>query len=315
MKELKVIFLLFSLILCNQWASAQTEQLKKELDGRFNFYVVNDMGRNGYYDQKPIAEKMGELADVVDPEFVAAVGDVHHFEGVASVNDPLWMTNYELIYSHPELMLYWYPVMGNHEYCGNTQAVLDYAKVSRRWCMEGRYYTKEFTIDKKGHTMRVVFIDTPPLIDKYRKGTEEYPDAGKQSMERQLNWIDSVLTVNKATWTVVLGHHPVYAETPKAEEERADMQQRLNPILKKHNVDMYVCGHIHNFQHIRRNDSSVDYIVNTAGSLSRKVSAIEGTRFCSSETGFSVCSATGDELRFYMLDKDGKILYKVERKK
>ena len=45
---------------------------------------------------RPIAELMGEMADVIGPECVFAAGDVHHFEGVRSVNDPLWMTNYEL---------------------------------------------------------------------------------------------------------------------------------------------------------------------------------------------------------------------------
>lgn len=315
MKNLKTGVLLVLLTLCGTWVSAQNERLEKELDGRFNFYVVNDMGRNGYYDQKPIAEKLGELADIVGPEFVVAVGDVHHFDGVASVSDPLWLTNYELIYSHPELMLCWYPVLGNHEYRGNTRAVLDYAKVSRRWCMEGRYYTKEFVVDKKGTTLRLLFIDTPPLIDKYRKGKDEYPDAGQQNMERQLAWIDSVLTINKATWTLVLGHHPVFAETGKSEEERLDMQKRLNPILKKHKIDMYVCGHIHNFQHIRHADSPVDYIVNTAAALSRKVKPTEGTQFCSGETGFSVCSVTSDDLRFYMLDRNGSVLYTVERTK
>lgn len=75
------------------------------LDGdTFNFIVANDLGRNGYYDQKPIAEQMGQLAEEIDIEFVAAAGDIHHFEGVASVEDPLWMTDYELVYSHPELM-------------------------------------------------------------------------------------------------------------------------------------------------------------------------------------------------------------------
>lgn len=112
MKIIKWSVLSVVLTVWSVLASAQIGHLEKELDGRFNFYVVNDMGRNGYYDQKPIAEKMGELAEVIGPEFVAAVGDVHHFEGVASVNDPLWMTNYELIYSHPELMLYWFPVLG-----------------------------------------------------------------------------------------------------------------------------------------------------------------------------------------------------------
>ena len=83
---------------------AQTPQDWKRLEKQLNFYMANDLGRNGYYDQKPIAELMGEMADVIGPECVFAAGDVHHFEGVRSVNDPLWMTNYELIYSHPELM-------------------------------------------------------------------------------------------------------------------------------------------------------------------------------------------------------------------
>ena len=67
-------------------------------------------------------------ATVIMTRSVVAAGDVHHFEGVRSVQDPLWMTNYELIYSHPDLMLPWYPILGNHEYRGNTQAVLDYSK-------------------------------------------------------------------------------------------------------------------------------------------------------------------------------------------
>ena len=102
--------------------------------------MANDLGRNGYYDQKPIAELMGEMGEVLGPKCVLAVGDIHHFNGVASVNDPLWMTNFEQVYSHPELMLDWFPVLGNHEYRGNTQAVLDYGKVSRRWMMPARYY-------------------------------------------------------------------------------------------------------------------------------------------------------------------------------
>lgn len=105
----------------------------QQLKGDVTLYMTNDMGRNGYYDQKPIAELMGEMAGVVDPECVFAAGDIHHFNGVASLQDPLWMTNYELVYSHPDLMLDWFPVCGNHEYRGNTQAFMDYGKVSRRW--------------------------------------------------------------------------------------------------------------------------------------------------------------------------------------
>ena len=281
---------------------------------KFNFYVANDLGRNGYYDQKPIAERMGEMADKgVDPEFVLATGDIHHFEGVASVNDPLWMTNYELVYSHPELMLPWFPVLGNHEYRGNTQAVLDYSRVSRRWVMPARYYTQVFS--DKGMTLRVVWIDTAPLIGKYRREKDKYPDASLQDDNRQLVWMDSVLTAAREDWVIVAGHHPIYAETPKDAEERVDMQQRVDPILRRHHVDMYLCGHIHNFQHIRIKGSDIDYITNSAGSLSRKVKPVEGTLFCSPEPGFSIVSASKQQLELRMIDKKGNVLYTVTRSK
>lgn len=160
---------------------AQWQQLK----GDVTLYMTNDMGRNGYYDQKPIAELMGEMAGVVDPECVFAAGDIHHFNGVASLQDPLWMTNYELVYSHPDLMLDWFPVCGNHEYRGNTQAFMDYGKVSRRWMMPARYYTKVF---KHGNTsVRIVMLDTTPLIDSYRKNSSVYPDACKQNAGMNIN--------------------------------------------------------------------------------------------------------------------------------
>jgi len=229
------------------------------------------------------------------------------------VNDPLWMTNYELIYSHPELMIDWFPVLGNHEYRGNTQAVLDYTNVSRRWTMPDRYYTKVF--EKKGTSVRFVMIDTAPLIDKYRNESTVYPDACKQDMDKQLAWIDSVLTVAKEDWIVVIGHHPIYAETPKDDSERSDMQNRLDPILRKHKVDIYACGHIHNFQHIRVPGSDIDYVVNTSASLSRKVKAVEGTQFCSPEPGFSIFTVDKKELDMHMVDKAGKVVYTVKRTK
>ena len=264
-------------------------------DQKFNFYIANDLGRNGYYDQKPIAELMGTMGEEVGPEFVLATGDIHHFEGVRSVNDPLWMTNYELIYSHPELMIDWFPILGNHEYRGNTQAVLDYTNISRRWTMPDRYYTKRF--EEEGTTIRIIWIDTTPLIDKYRKEN------------------DSVLANAKEDWIIVAGHHPIYAYTPKEESERMDMQKRIDPLLRKYKVDMYICGHIHNFQHIRVPESDIDYIVNSSASLARKVKPIEGTKFCSPEPGFSICSINKKELNLRMIDKKGNVLYTITRKK
>ena len=297
-------------------AMAQVKFQKPEIPANSTtIYIANDLGRNGYFEQKTVAELMGWMVDVADPEFVAAIGDVHHFEGVASVDDPLWMTNYELIYSHPDLMLDWYPLLGNHEYRGNTQAVLDYGKVSRRWVMPGRYYAVEKEVEDGNEKILYVFIDTTPLIDKYRRDTEDYPDAGKQSIAAELEWLEATLAASTAKWKVVMGHHPIYADTDKNESERTDLQRRVQPLLDKYGVDAYICGHIHNFQHIQAKGSKVQYFVNTSGSLSRDVKPIEGTQFCSGDEGFMILSTADNLMRFFLVNYKGEIIYQYDIKK
>lgn len=311
MKKLMTLAIAF---IISVGAFAQNNEVWSSLKKDANFFLANDLGRNGYYDQKPIAELMGIMAEEIGPECIIAAGDVHHFDGVQSVDDPLWMTNYELIYSHPELMIDWLPVLGNHEYRGNTQAVMDYSNISRRWNMPARYYTKVYEED--GTTVRFVMVDATPLMSKYRNESQKYPDASKQDNTKQLAWVDSVLTSAKEDWVIVVGHHPIYAETPKDSSERKDMQNTLGKVLAKHkNVAMYLCGHIHNFQHICAEGSSIDYIVNSSASLSRKVNPIKGTQFCSPETGFSVIAADEKELCVHMIDKNGNVLHSVKKMK
>ena len=132
-------------------------------------------------------------------------------------------------------------------------------------------------------------------------------------MEEQLQWIRKTLASSVEKWKIVIGHHPVYADTPKEESERADMRKRLEPLLDRYGVDMYFCGHIHNFQHIQPADSKVDYLVNTSGSLSRKVKTVEGTKFCNPEAGFTVVSMEDSKLSFYLMNGKGKILYEYSR--
>ena len=121
----------------------------------------------------------------------------------------------------------------------------------------------------------------------------------------------------------LVGKAFTFREEPKKEEtcfEIGDyhfnsVTQILSHTGIEHKVDMYICGHIHNFQHIRRPGSDIDYIVNSAGSLARKVKPTEGTVFCNPEPGFSVVSADKKELTLRMIDKKGNILHTISRKK
>ena len=307
-------FLFTAMAITSLESCREKEKEQKGVFAEYNFIVANDLGRNGYYDQVPIAQQMGLYTEALDIEFVAAVGDVHHFGGVASVTDPLWQTNYEWIYSHPGLMVDWFAVLGNHEYKGSTDACIAYSDISRRWIMPDRYYTRVMEVDDST-SLRLLFVDTTPLIDRYRNNPEEYPDAIKQDMDKQLQFIDSVLTVSNETWTAVFGHHPVYAHTTKKDSERLDLQARLDPLLTKHAVDFYFAGHIHNFQHIKTDDSPVHYIVNSSASLSRKVSGTEGTLFHSSNTGFVIASVTNEAFTINCIDARGKVIYTYSKEK
>lgn len=287
-------------------------RLKELTNDGFNFIIGTDLGRNGYYDQKYIGNTMGVVADECDAEFIVASGDTFHYMGVQSTSDPLFLSNFENVYTHPETQIPWFPILGNHEYRGNTQAVIDYSQVSRRWEMPGPYYTKHFELEN-GETFDLIFIDTPPIIDKYRNDTTGYPDAVKQSREQQLEWLESVLSKSRAQHKMVIGHHPIYADTSKSDTERIDMQKHVDGILRKYKVDIYSCGHIHTFQHIRMPKSPVDYMVVASGSLSRKVQPTEGTVFCAGQTGFAFVSVKDGAINVYFLDKDAKILHSFRK--
>lgn len=81
MKRIQVLVIMLAMALTSAFAQTPTEWSKLEKD--VNFYVANDLGRNGYYDQKPIAELMGRMAETVGIECVVAAGDVHHLKAYA----------------------------------------------------------------------------------------------------------------------------------------------------------------------------------------------------------------------------------------
>ncbi len=281
-----------------------------------NFMVANDMGRRGVSEQKNIATLMGEEAEFNRINFIAVAGDPIHDDGVKSTFDSEWKDKFENIYTASSLMnIPWYVVSGNHEYHGSVQAILDYSKVSGRWKAPARYYSIERTIGAgKKNKCLFVFIDTAPIIDKYRTDGS-YSDAGKQDLEKELKWIDSTLISSNDRWKIVIGHHPVYADTEKAEVERLDMQKRVGTIIENRKADVYICGHIHNFQHIKPEGKMVNYIVNSSASQSRNVNRTDGTLFCNPNPGFTLCSVTKKNFTFSFIDHQGETIYRYILKK
>lgn len=309
----KILLSIIATVLVTSSAFAHNPREWRKLRQNINIFWASDLDRNGCFDQRVIANLMGTMAGKIRPECIVLTGDTHHGNGVKSVSDDDWRENYEEIYNHPKLNIDWWAVAGNHEYRDNSQALIDYAKVNPRWKMPAKYYTKVFK--KGGATIRFVMLDTTPLIEKFRN-SDKYPDARLQDYKAQLEWLESVLSSAKEDWVVVAGHHPIHADTKKVKAERTDMRNNVDKILRQHdNVAMYLCGHIHNFQHLRDKNSHIDYVITSSASLSRSVNITKRTVFCSPEPGFSVITASKKRLSVHMIDKNGNVLHTVTRSK
>jgi hypothetical protein len=94
------------------------------------------------------------------------------------------------------------------------------------------------------------------------------------------------------------------------------MREAVNSILREHsNVSMYICGHIHNFQHLREKECDIDYLVNSSASWSRDVKRTKHTVYCSDEPGFSIITVSKRRLSVHMIDKNGNLLHTVNKTK
>lgn len=275
----------------------------------YNFILIGDHGRNGYFHQKEVAGMMANVASDCGVRFYVTCGDNFQISGVQSTQDPLWMSSFENIYTHPSSHYDWYPALGNHDHGGNVQAQVDYSKISRRWKMPANYYT--MVKERDGVSVRLVIIDTQPIVRALGSNDPDYP---AKEAKKQLAWVDSVLAVADEDWVVVVGHHPVYSSHP-TRKNTEELVEYLNPLLNKYQVDFYIGGHDHIFQHLKDPDSKVDYFVNTAGSEVRASSTNEMTIFAASSPGFSICSATETNLSMYFINIDGKVIYTYTREK
>ena len=281
----------------------------QHVEDSVNFLVLGDWGRNGHYQQRAVAKWMDIVMEQLDGDFIVTTGDNFYSNGVASVNDPYWQSSYEAIYDGPHLFENWYVTLGNHDYRGNWQAQIDYSNISRRWNMPHQYYAKTFDIDDKNNIL-LVFLDTNPLNPDY-KNEAQYAETQKQDGAKQLLWLEHKLATSKATWKIVIGHHPLYS-SGKRYGKTEGIRQVLEPIFEKYRVDAYYAGHEHDLQHNQPQGTTVAHFVSGAGSEVRPVAKRDFTRFALSAAGFASVSVSKNALLTQFINASGQVIYQYQ---
>jgi acid phosphatase len=271
------------------------------------FLVLGDWGRFGHGNQHIVADRMAETGMEIGAEFVLTVGDNFYENGVTGVDDPHWQGSFEDIYAAPSLQVPWYASLGNHDYRGNSQAQLDYRSKNGRWNMPGRWYSfRKRTPD--GTVVEFFVIDTTPMIAGYHRDHRTKVDG--QDIEGQLRWLDERLAASRADWKIVVGHHPVVRYGAADKTAPADLLDRVDPILQRHRVPLYLHGHNHNLQHVQQ--GLTDYICAGAGSQNDDECKDNGGDFCALKPGFVACAINRSNMRIGYRDADGTELHVVQ---
>jgi predicted MPP superfamily phosphohydrolase len=290
-------------------------------DYTLHFMALGDWGRNGEYDQAEVAKQMGLWGAEHPMDFVISVGDNFYPKGVVSEFDPLWHYSFENVYTAHSLQCDWYPVLGNHDYHCDVDAQIRYGKISRRWDMPSRYYSKEISLNKgkdkedgpvkeeKKETTKakalLIFMDTDPFLHEAMAGY----------VEKQMGWLNDTLKNASAdvTWKIVIGHHPFYTVGPRINNyDTLTMRKALTKTFEDNKVDVYLSGHEHSLQHFKPEGYTHQFISGAGSELTSVTQGVPNSRFAASEHGFMYFAMDGKRLNVQAINLDGKVLYQTE---
>ncbi len=83
----------------------------------------------------------------------------------------------------------------------------------------------------------------------------------------------------------------------------------LLPLLQKHGVHAYFCGHDHDLQHLQAGD--VNLLVSGGGSEHRPNHPIQQSRFTVSASGLMAVSLTAQAMAVRVIDSTGASIYQT----
>lgn len=260
------------------------------------------------FDQAVDAEELGEVAASRHADFVLSVGDNFYPNGVTSVEDKRWHDSFETIYQDASLQVPWYVALGNHDYRGSVSAQVEYSKKSTRWRMPARYYSVPLVSRDESLSVELFVLDTNPFISTYRHGA--YSDIKDQDTSAQVAWLEHRLTQSTARHKIVVGHHPLWTGGVRRDLPHERVSDWLDPILRKHGVRAYFCGHEHDAQHLEVD--GLHCFVHGNGSEARPTGVIPATHFAESRLGFGYVEMSQDRIRVHFIDGLGELRHSAE---
>lgn len=250
-------------------------------DGVLRFAVVGDTGDG----TAAVVRGISRVHTAKPLDAIILPGDNIYPCGVKSADDPKWSVLQPLL----ALQIPLFPVLGNHDYCGDPDAQIAASERFPEW----RFPAREYVL--QGRVADFAMIDTTPYVRRKARA----PDVGAMFGE------------SRARWRIVVGHHTIVSSGyhgyfPRREHRR--MLALLKPFRAAH-VDLYICGHDH---HLELVDGRPRMLVSGAASEPIGPVALHAHTLYPETTqtqgGFAVVEVTAETMTVTFFDLDGRRL-------
>ncbi|MFG1791112.1 metallophosphoesterase [Nocardia sp. NPDC049149] len=178
-----------------------------------NVLITGDAG-TGEAGQRAVAAAAKQIYQAERIGLAVGLGDNIYEDGAESVDDDEFSTKFEQ--PNAGIDVPWLMVLGNHDCSGifpgsggnpsKGDYEVGYHQRSRRWYMPSRYY--QVALPASGAPLVEFFaLDTVPVASTVMQTDPNYAWDGPY-MRQQRQWLDRALGASRATWKIVLTHHP-----------------------------------------------------------------------------------------------------------
>lgn len=290
----------------------------KTQPGADHILMLGDWGRDTEdRAQHVVAQGMIDYTrtHAISPEALLMLGDNWYDALPGGVDSPRWTTSFEEMYPKSVFNCPAYAIPGNHDYQrmpeSKVAAELAYAKRGNtRWTMPSLWY--RFTFPQTNPKITFIALDSNVHHEDGKPETHDYNfTLTAEQQAEQLAWLKSELKKPLTTpFLVVMAHHPVFSNGPHGDHKV--LIRDWDPLLREHNVHLYLGGHDHDLQHLEFEGHPTSFFLSGGGGADlyvlRPEEAARGP-YAQKVHGFSHLEVTDRLLTLRHLGADGGLLH------
>ncbi len=254
------------------------------------FAVTADTG-TGSVQQYAVGRAMAKYHEQHPFKSILMAGDNIYTNGEFSKISSVFMLPYKDLRDRG---VKFYATLGNHDVRADqknpdhtkTNAQVSYPEFN----MEGRRY----------------YARTDGNVRFFALETSSLTNPNDPDRNAQLAWLDRELAASKAKWNIVYGHHNVYSAGVYG--INSVMVRDITPILKKHQVKLFINGHDHNYQRSKPIDGTTYLVCGGGGAGLYPVTPQNWTAFAKSTHSFGIVEVYQDQILLTGIDSRGQII-------